>query len=64
VGMDAAKVASLLAESPGEPLSPGAGLALRNVNARLAAIFGPRHGLTIESQPGRGATIWFSIPRT
>ncbi|WP_243309812.1 ABC transporter substrate binding protein [Fundidesulfovibrio agrisoli] len=62
VGMDAATVASLLDESGGAPPRKGTGLALRNVNARLVAIHGAQHGLKIESEPGKGTTISFTIP--
>lgn len=63
VGMEPAAVAALLDETPGIQLVHGAGLALRNVNARLVAIHGAQHGLRIESAPGVGTTISFTIPR-
>jgi two-component system, LytTR family, sensor histidine kinase LytS len=62
VGMDARAGASLLDESEGSMPRKGTGLALRNVNARLVAIHGAQHGLTIESAPGKGTTISFTIP--
>jgi PAS domain S-box-containing protein len=62
VGMDEAFAAALLSEE-GRPDAGGAGMALRNVHARLAAIHGQNHGLSIESAPGMGATISFTIPR-
>lgn len=63
VGMDKAHAASLLSETPGAVPPQGEGLALRNVNARLVAIHGAQHGLRIESAPGGGATVSFTIPR-
>ncbi|MFZ5427307.1 MAG: histidine kinase [Thermodesulfobacteriota bacterium] len=63
VGMDKAAVAALLSETPGTVPPKGEGLALRNVNARLAAIHGAQHGLRIESEPGLGTAISFTIPR-
>lgn len=49
-------------EQAGEGGRTGAGIALQNVNARLIAIYGPEHGLTIESAPGQGAKISFTVP--
>ena len=63
VGMEQAQVETLLSDACPGPPSPGAGLALRNVNARLAAIHGPLHGLCVESAPGQGTTVSFTIPR-
>lgn len=65
VGMDAGRQAALLddqLDEDGLHGLKGARMALRNVNARLAAIHGQGHGLTIESAPGRGATVSFTIP--
>jgi PAS domain S-box-containing protein len=63
VGMDPARAASLLSETADGAPGASAGMALRNVNDRLVAIYGPRHGLRIESRPGQGATVSFTIPR-
>ena len=63
VGMDPADAPRLLADTPGVLPPQGTGLALRNVNARLVAIHGPDHGLTIDSAPGAGTTVSFVIPR-
>ena len=63
VGMDQATAASLLAEVSESFLPGGTGMALRNVNDRLVAIHGAEHGLRIESVPGKGTTISFTIPR-
>ena len=53
----------LLADTPGVLPPQGAGLALRNVNARLVAIHGPTYGLNIDSAPGAGTTVSFVIPQ-
>jgi len=63
VGMEQAEAAALLADSQGAPVPLGTGLALRNVNARLVAIHGVQHGLRIQSAPGQGVTISFTIPK-
>lgn len=39
----------------------GLGIALRNVDDRLRGHFGPRSGLTIHSEEGRGTTVTMSI---
>ncbi|MCO7197466.1 sensor histidine kinase, partial [Pseudonocardia sp. McavD-2-B] len=41
----------------------GAGLALVNVDRRLRAVYGPDHGLVIETAPGAGTRIVLRIPR-
>jgi PAS domain S-box-containing protein len=63
VGMDPAHAAALLSETPEGASMSGAGMALRNVNDRLVAIHGARHGLRIDSRPDLGTTVSFSIPR-
>lgn len=63
VGIPAARLASLLRDNPGSPASKdGAGIALKNVHARLTALYGPEHGLDIASSPGRGTTVSFTVP--
>jgi two-component system sensor histidine kinase LytS len=42
----------------------GLGIALKNVNARLVALYGPEHSLSIESTQGKGTTVSFKIPLT
>ena len=62
VGMSAEQVAALFLDtvpsSPGE----GAGIALKNVNARLIACFGADHALRVDSAPGKGTTVSFTVP--
>ena len=40
----------------------GAGIGLDNVQRRLVALFGPQHGLRIESELGKGTTARFTVP--
>jgi two-component system sensor histidine kinase LytS len=40
----------------------GAGIGLKNVNARLVALYGESGGLSVQSSPGLGTTIAFTIP--
>lgn len=42
----------------------GAGIALKNVNARLIALYGAEHALRIESEIGKGTKISFTVPYT
>jgi two-component system sensor histidine kinase LytS len=42
----------------------GAGIALKNVNARLIALYGPEHALKVESEAGKGTTVSFQVPYT
>lgn len=38
-------------------------IGLQNVDGRLRALYGPGHGLVIDSEPGRGTRVRFSVPR-
>lgn len=62
VGMDPERAKSLLNEKPKEPGRDGSGIALKNVQMRLAARYGPDHSLRVESAPDQGTTISFTIP--
>jgi len=42
----------------------GAGIALKNVNARLTALYGVEHALRVESETGKGTTVSFTVPYT
>jgi len=42
----------------------GAGIALKNVNARLIALYGIEHALHVESETGKGTTVSFTVPIT
>lgn len=62
VGMDQAKLSGLLTPQQHLTGKEGLGIALKNVNARLVALYGRKRALRIESAPGVGTTISFSIP--
>jgi len=62
VGMTPEKIDSLFFEKPSEAGQNNAGIALRNVNMRLAALYGADHALTIESAPRKGTMVSFTIP--
>jgi two-component system sensor histidine kinase LytS len=62
VGMTSEQIQALLSERPGQVSRNGSGIALRNVKMRLAALYGTEHPLTIESEPGKGTTVSFSVP--
>lgn len=61
VGMSQEKVAGLLSDQAATSRE-GLGIALKNVNSRLVALYGKEHALIIESEPGIGTAISFSIP--
>jgi two-component system, LytTR family, sensor histidine kinase LytS len=62
VGMSSAQLNSLFSEKPAGSNQSGAGIALRNVKMRLAALYGAEHPLTVESVPLKGTTVSFTIP--
>lgn len=63
VGMDQEKLSGLFSEPPaGGTVREGLGIALKNVNARLVALYGRERALQIESEPGVGTVISFSVP--
>lgn len=62
VGMSQECIRSLLSETSLPQTGTGLGLALRNVNSRLAALYGKHNALKIESEPGQGTTIRFCVP--
>lgn len=64
VGMTAAQVSALFDGTARPAPQEGAGIALKNVNGRLAALYGVEHTLRIESAPGRGTSISFTVPQT
>jgi two-component system, LytTR family, sensor histidine kinase LytS len=62
LGMEDEFVRSLFADSPMTVASNGRGIGLRNVNARLIALYGKDSGLSVKSNPGSGTTVSFMIP--
>lgn len=62
VGMSGEKLAALFADHAGDAAREGLGIALKNVNGRLVALYGKERGLKIESEPGVGTAISFSVP--
>jgi len=63
VGMSAARLAALFIDADRPSPQEGAGIALKNVNARLSALYGAEHALRIESEPGQGTTVSFTVPQ-
>lgn len=61
VGMTGAHVRSLL-EGEGEYAGDDH-IGVRNCKNRLEQMFGPEHSLRIDSLPGRGTTVSFTVPR-
>jgi len=62
VGMPAERLATLFGDAVPLMQGDGAGIALKNVNARLIACFGSEHALQIVSSPGQGTTVSFTVP--
>lgn len=62
VGIPSDKQAAVL-DGHRQGFHSGAGIALKNVNDRLMTIYGTEHALKIESMPGQGTTVWFTVPR-
>src|SRR6185369_17264216 len=62
VGMSQECINSLLSETLLPHTGNGLGLALRNVNGRLTALYGKDMALKIESEPGVGTTVHFCVP--
>lgn len=64
VGIPAAQLTVLFAATDLPLPHEGAGIALKNVNARLTAVFGAEHALQIDSEPGQGTTVSFTVPHS
>jgi two-component system sensor histidine kinase LytS len=62
LGMEEEHVRMLFTESLKTPDSKGRGIGLKNVNARLVALYGKDSGLSVESRRGLGTTVRFIIP--
>jgi two-component system, LytTR family, sensor histidine kinase LytS len=62
VGMSESTRNDLFAEEHDNGKKEGTGIAIKNVNARLIAIFGADHSLAVESAPDQGTKISFSVP--
>jgi PAS domain S-box-containing protein len=63
VGMMQDRLNTLFADTVlGSGIIKGSGIALKNVNSRLTAIYGAESALVIESQLNHGTTVSFSIP--
>jgi two-component system sensor histidine kinase LytS len=63
VGMSAGVLAGLFVDADPPAQQIGAGIALKNVNARLLALYGAQHALRVDSETGRGTTVTFTVPR-
>ncbi|GAA2556845.1 two-component system LytT family sensor kinase [Neomicrococcus aestuarii] len=58
VGMDPGSLKATLAGT-----TEGIHVGLRNVDVRLRQIYGPQHGLVVETAPGHGTLITLRIPK-
>ncbi len=63
VGIPPQRLATLFAAEVAPCSGDGAGIALKNVNARLIAHYGADHSLRIDSTPGKGTTVSFRVPQ-
>ncbi len=60
-----AEVVERLLDPAGEyaaPSAKGSGIGFRNVHLRIQLTFGPRYGLTIQSEPDAGTTVSIRLP--
>jgi two-component system sensor histidine kinase LytS len=62
VGMAPDRVKSLFSEKPKGSGRSGSGIALKNVQMRLSALYGADHPLKVESAPNQGTAVSFTIP--
>jgi len=58
VGMNMARARDLLEAAPGDDEHIG----MRNCHQRLRQLYGQEHGLRVESRPGRGTAVSFTVP--
>ena len=61
VGMDAEKFNRLLKENDTGLVEEGNSIGLLNINARLKMIYGEEYGLSIESEPGKGSSVYLVV---
>lgn len=61
VGMDAEKFNRLLKENDTGLVEEGNSIGLLNINARLKMIYGEEYGLSIESEPGKGSSVYLTV---
>lgn len=62
IGMRPEVAASLLDDDRPDVRTTGSGIGVRNVHRRIRLTFGPRYGLTIDSEPDEGTTVWIRLP--
>ena len=63
LGMTEEQVNGLLKENTVHASSKrGSGIGVKNVNERIRLYFGEQYGLSIESEPDEGTTIWIHLP--
>jgi len=63
VGMSGEQITSLFTDNDYCDDQGGAGIAVKNVHARLTALYGAEYGLCVESREGEGTTVSFRVPR-
>lgn len=64
VGISPEQLETLFSEnSKNNTGSENSGIALKNINARLNALYGPEHTLNIHSELNKGTTVSFTIPQ-
>ena len=56
VGMDADIAKRILSMESG-------GYGVRNVNERIRLFYGEEYGMTVESEVGKGTTVWLHFPK-
>ncbi len=62
LGMRPEVAASLLDADRPDIRTSGSGIGVRNVHQRIRLTFGPKYGLTIDSEPDEGTTVRIRLP--
>lgn len=61
VGMDAEQLNRRLQENDKGLIEEGNSIGLLNINARLKMIYGGTYGIRIESEPGKGSSVYLTV---
>ena len=62
LGMTEEQVERLFTDTGHVPSRRGSGIGVKNVNERIHLYFGKNYGLSIESEPDEGTTVWIHLP--
>lgn len=63
VGMSQDEIDRIFSQTKGQSFSRFTGIGVRNVDERLKLYYGPRYGLEISSEPGKGTAVKLALPK-